>query len=622
MRNVLIVFAIIFQIKLSAQNAVLNFNTIYPEAGKKVTFTYTGKLAKKGTKISYICHYLGSNFVSEKSIPYKVKNNSFVGSFIIPDSVMYVNIKIENKKEFDNNKGKGFGFNIYKNWKPIKGTYFAEGQALMLNDLLLNADVDERKALGLMEKEYALNPGLKNKTRSYYIDAIFKISSRKQEAVTLAKKCYDEILKTGKDENCTFRYVNIIANGNYNLRDSLMFAVKKKYPKGITAFNLRKWDLQYFSTEKPDTAIEVFNSIVRDFPRIDIDHKREIFDYLLTAYCNKLDCDNFDKTMNAYLGIDKSPSLYILSQKYNTMARNMFIANKNLERAKGYVERSLAAHMQKDSLSDQYGETLDTYAAILSKLGNKQGALVNQRKAVVLTNTTNVGINEKLLGYLMDNKLYDEAKQRAEEFIADKTANAQIEGFYKAAFIAVNGNDDGFNEILAKLNNKAEQDYIEQLRLKITDIPAPDFVLKNLNGNDVKLSDLRGSIVILDFWATWCTPCIGSFSAMQKVVNEMKDKNIVFLFINTQEYNKSGSRVERIRKILEDKKTTEFEVILDEKKGDEYMVQAAYKVSGYPSKYIIDRTGKIRFCSLGFAGDDALIKEMKTVVGLIDENTN
>src|SRR5690606_41666590 len=66
--------------------------------------------------------------------------------------------------------------------------------------------------------------------------------------------------------------------------------------------------------------------------------------------------------------------------------------------------------------------------------------------------------------------------------------------------------------------------------------PAPGFSLKDLDGKEVSLEDLKGKVVVLDFWATWCAPCIKSFPAMQMAVDKYKeDPEVAFLFINTWE---------------------------------------------------------------------------------------
>jgi len=65
--------------------------------------------------------------------------------------------------------------------------------------------------------------------------------------------------------------------------------------------------------------------------------------------------------------------------------------------------------------------------------------------------------------------------------------------------------------------------------------PAPDFVLKTLDGETVRLSDLQGQAVLINFWATWCTPCRREMPEIQTVYEEYKDQGFVVIAVNIQE---------------------------------------------------------------------------------------
>jgi thiol-disulfide isomerase/thioredoxin len=143
------------------------------------------------------------------------------------------------------------------------------------------------------------------------------------------------------------------------------------------------------------------------------------------------------------------------------------------------------------------------------------------------------------------------------------------------------------------------------------DESAPSFALYNLDGKKTDISELRGKVVVVDFWATWCGPCIASFPAMQKAMDKYKnDPNVKFIFIDTWES-------------VEDKKANaqsfitknkyRFDVWMDE--TDEVVTQ--FKVEGIPTKFVLDPEGKIRFKSVGFDGsDEKLVMELSAMIDM------
>lgn len=116
---------------------------------------------------------------------------------------------------------------------------------------------------------------------------------------------------------------------------------------------------------------------------------------------------------------------------------------------------------------------------------------------------------------------------------------------------------------------------------------APDWTLSDPSGKKVSLSQFRGKIVLLDFWATWCNPCKMVMPALQKLHKKYADKGLVVIGINS--FERDGDPV----KYMKDQKY-DYMLLL---KGDE--VATNYKVESIPSMYIIDKNGKIAHTELG-----------------------
>ncbi|MBA4537542.1 redoxin domain-containing protein [Bacillus aquiflavi] len=114
---------------------------------------------------------------------------------------------------------------------------------------------------------------------------------------------------------------------------------------------------------------------------------------------------------------------------------------------------------------------------------------------------------------------------------------------------------------------------------------APNFELTTLNGEKVKLSDYRGKKVILNFWATWCPPCIAEMPHMQNFYENNKDQGIEIVAVNLTKSEKGETNVADFSK----KYSLTFDILLD-KEGDIGMQYQAFTI---PTSYIIDQNGMI-----------------------------
>jgi len=113
--------------------------------------------------------------------------------------------------------------------------------------------------------------------------------------------------------------------------------------------------------------------------------------------------------------------------------------------------------------------------------------------------------------------------------------------------------------------------------------PAPTFELKDLSENKVSLSDFKGKVVLINFWATWCIPCREEMPSLNRLFNRFKKRGFVVLGISINSPKRS---VEAFLKEV----PVDFHILLDRSSK----VSRDYRVFAYPTTFLIDRRGRLR----------------------------
>ncbi|MBI2881818.1 MAG: TlpA family protein disulfide reductase [Candidatus Tectomicrobia bacterium] len=135
---------------------------------------------------------------------------------------------------------------------------------------------------------------------------------------------------------------------------------------------------------------------------------------------------------------------------------------------------------------------------------------------------------------------------------------------------------------------------------------APDFDLPALGGTRVRLGSLRGKVVLLNFWATWCPPCRSEMPSMEAIYQELKGPDFEILAVSIDSGDKKG-----VASFAKELKLT-FPILLD----PDMKAMERFGVRGLPTTFLIDRRGKIASVDVG--PRDWSAKEMKErVQGLI-----
>jgi peroxiredoxin len=135
--------------------------------------------------------------------------------------------------------------------------------------------------------------------------------------------------------------------------------------------------------------------------------------------------------------------------------------------------------------------------------------------------------------------------------------------------------------------------------------PAPEFSLTDANGSSVTLSDYRGKVVLLNFWATWCGPCTLEIPWFIDFEQEFKSRGFEVVGISMDDEGWAA-----IKPYVAEHKMN-YRVLL----GNDSVSQLYGGVEALPTTFIIDRDGKIASVHIGLAGKDEYLNEIQKLLG-------
>lgn len=135
--------------------------------------------------------------------------------------------------------------------------------------------------------------------------------------------------------------------------------------------------------------------------------------------------------------------------------------------------------------------------------------------------------------------------------------------------------------------------------------PAPDFTLKSLDGKNLKLSEMAGNVVLINFWASWCGPCREEMPLLNALHKKYEPLGFTVFGVNVEEDVKAAKGFLKNFPV-------DFPVLLD----NTNQVSKQYKVIAMPTTVVVDRDGNMRYLHQGYkSGDEVKYRQMvKTLV--------
>lgn len=144
----------------------------------------------------------------------------------------------------------------------------------------------------------------------------------------------------------------------------------------------------------------------------------------------------------------------------------------------------------------------------------------------------------------------------------------------------------------------------ELVLIKIDEKKAPDFALKSLDGKTVKLSDFKGKVVIIDFWATWCPPCRKGIPDLISIQNEFK-KDVVIIGVSLDN-EKTIKDVPGFAK--------QYGINYPIVYGNQKVVDDYGGIQGIPTAFIVDKKGNVADMHVGLVPKDTYVNKIKELL--------
>ncbi|WP_448518518.1 redoxin domain-containing protein [Rhodoflexus sp.] len=587
----------------------------------KITYSAAGGPIKTATQLFVTAYAIAADETNERiQIEMKETNGVWEGSFTPPANAVGIFWDVRTADNADNNGGEGYYSLIAdKNGALLPHAQGAMGVFYEMTGVGLIGDRNEALANQLFEREMQSFPANKSPYLFHLVGNL--ISSNKKDAAEKYMADFNNLIKQTASFRIEREFIMAqrIAQMLERKEDAERLAAEglQRFPTGEVA------KMNLFTAFRSATDLEKKLAILKEFrEKIGIDERLfpNMTMMVVQEYVNQSQWQEGLQLVKSIPLENNTVSIYnstaqILAQPKNAQYDLALpLVQSVIAFADEQVKSAIAAAKPDMSMTTALANAKGIAGGIFMQQNKPAEALPLLEAALPAERMMGGSLLENYAKALAAAGEPAKALETVSKMVRENKGNDAIKASLKNIYAKAKGSETGWEDYLKGLEAEAQKKMVAEIAAKMIDEPAPNFKLTNLAGETVSLEGLRGKVVVIDFWATWCGPCIASFPGMKKAQDSFKGRDDVqFLFINSWE------RVEDKKKQAEEfitKKAYDFNVPMDEDNS----VIGSYKVSGIPTKFVIDKQGRIRFKSVGYNGStDLTAQEMQIMISLLAE---
>jgi len=607
-------------------NKILSYTPLKPFPGTELTvhFNSVGTILETAKNITAIIYSVKQDVINCEEYPMAKTEAGWMCRYNVPDTCWSLGVKFCSGDKQVDDAGRNYAVFLYdKNEKLMAGTK-ASSAYLHEKRGKITAKPDPKLAYVLYKEEFTENPSMLKYFYKYFTQYAMAEDSA-QAAIMMAKILPSIDNEKEPDENTLASIESIYRLVLKNIEKANYYKtiLLQKYPAGEFAASSVNNDILKQIKTNPQEGEKVLSEFKVKYPN----NKRII---RLTAELIKSFCRQkmYDSVKNIYLENKDSFNADINNMSIiSDVAEYIYYDGQQLALAKEIIDNTLVAFekLRKKSRPNPSALTPTQYKGyvnylkiaplcaagiIYNKLEGAESAIRYIEEAYLYGNVSRE-IKIFYAKLLFETNKPARAQKITEELLIDGIYSKELQKINSESYKLVNGTDKGYEEYWQKIKERTDVNITEEIKKKMVDEPAQDFTLNDLAGKKVSLSDFKGKVVIIDFWATWCVPCKASFPYIKKAIQKYADdNNVKFIFINTYENQKTT--VEDVKRFIS-QNNYPFDVLLDK----DSKTANKYGLTGIPTKIFIDKNGNKRYMSAGF-DENKILDEIDILVKLLN----